>query len=192
MSEEDDVLRRLIGIFERLGFPYAIGGSLAAIQYGEPRATLGADVVADLQRADVRRLIGELPRSEFYVSEEAALEAVVTAAQFNIIHIPTAFKFDIFLPSDDLSIDQIKRARQIEIRPGVLAQVSPPEELILKKLQYYRMGESPKHLRDVAAMLQISPEEIDREYVEREAARLGLTELGMAVVRRVEEQGAGS
>ena len=38
---------------ERMGIPYFVGGSLASSAHGVPRATLDADIVADLlERAD--------------------------------------------------------------------------------------------------------------------------------------------
>lgn len=84
-------------------------------------------------------------------------------------------------------MSQIGRSRILRAVPGIDAHFAAPEDLILHKLRYYRMGESDKHLRDIAAMLQISPEAIDRPYVSREAERLGLTDLWTAVLRRVDD-----
>lgn len=186
MREEDEVLRHVITTLERLGISYAVGGSLASSRYGEPRATMDADILADVQEKDVRLLVAAFPSPEFYLSPEAAREAIGTGGQFNIIHGATGFKVDLFLPSDAMQRNQLRRARALELLPGLTASISPPEDLILKKLEYYRMGESPKHLRDIAAMLQISGEEIDRERIDREAEALELTELWTAVRRRAD------
>lgn len=186
MREEDEVLRHVIATLEELGIRYAVGGSLAATRYGEPRATMDADVVADLGPEYISQLMSAFPSPEFYLSEDAAREAVADGGQFNIIHSATGFKVDVFLPSDPLARNQILRARSLELLPGMTAFVSPPEELILKKLEYFRSGESPKHLRDIAAMLQISGDEIDRVRIDAEAERMGLAELWTAVRRRAE------
>lgn len=50
---------------------------------------------------------------------------------------------------------------------------------------YYREGGSDKHLRDVAAMLQVSGSEIDKGYISHWAQQLNLTEEWQAVVDRL-------
>jgi hypothetical protein len=51
---------------------------------------------------------------------------------------------------------------------------------------YYQEGGSEKHLRDIAAIMQVSGELVDKEYVEHWARVLGLTEIWQAVLRRLE------
>jgi hypothetical protein len=184
MREEDEVLRYAIEALQRLGIPHVLVGSLAVAHYGEQRATLDADFVADLSRIDVSRLAGEFPAVEFYLSESAAEEAIATGGQFNIIHIATAFKFDVFVASNAATRNQIARSRDVELLPGLHVRVAAPEDLILKKLDYYRMGESDKHLRDIVAMLQVSGDEIDQRMVTREAERLGVSKIWEAVQSR--------
>lgn len=187
MREEDEALAYVLQLLDDLEIEYAVGGSLASAHYGEPRATLDADIVADLNLAQLTQALSRIPRKEFYFSEFAAAEALRTGGQFNIIHIGTSFKIDIFVASDRDTRQQIARARIDDLLPGLRTKISPPEDLILYKLRYYRMGESDKHLRDIAAMLQISPEAIDRDYISREAERLGHTDLWTAVLRRVDD-----
>src|SRR6188768_2387305 len=71
-----ELLRRLAQILERLGIPYLITGSVATIYWGEPRLTRDIDVVVELGLPEARRLVREFPPPEFYVSDEAAEEAV--------------------------------------------------------------------------------------------------------------------
>ena len=61
-----------------------------------------------------------------------------------------------------------------------------PEDVILGKLWYFNEGGSEKHLRDIAAMLQMSGELIDDKYVELWAQRLGYAEHWRLVVDRVQ------
>lgn len=51
----DELLRYLVTALEEVGVPYALGGSIASIAYGEPRATLDIDVVVSL---DSENLVG--------------------------------------------------------------------------------------------------------------------------------------
>jgi putative heme degradation protein len=55
-------------------------------------------------------------------------------------------------------------------------------------LWYYREGGSEKHLRDIAAMLQVSGNEIDQEYVNHWAQQLGLVEEWRDILNRLPEQ----
>ncbi|CAN5783059.1 hypothetical protein BH23GEM3_BH23GEM3_13430 [soil metagenome] len=187
MESQSDLLRYLIDAFEQLAIPYAIVGSIGSMAYGEPRSTRDIDLVVELKPKDVPRLRLSFPAPDFYLDEAHARSVVRTGGLFNIIHPASGFKLDIYVPADEIEERQVKRARILPALPDRSARFSPPEELILKKLQFCAMGGSDKHLRDIAAMLQISPEQIDHAYVTREAARLGLGELWEAVVRRVEE-----
>ena len=143
---------------------YMIGGGVAAIFYGEPRLTIDVDFVVVLSPSDVRPLIEIFPDSDFYVPPEEIISEEVTrqrGGQFNIIHMATGFKGD-FYPggADELNIwgFQLARNLQFEGEPLVIA---PPEYVIVRKLEFFRLGGSEKHLRDIRSMLAISAEQID-------------------------------
>ena len=53
---------------------------------------------------------------------------------------------------------------------------------------YYQEGGSEKHLRDIAAMLRVSGDQIDTTYIDHWAAQLGLTREWQAVVERLRER----
>ncbi len=98
-------------------------------------------------------------------------------AQFNIIHPTSGLKIDVFPDKkDEVARSQIERGRRLPALPGPTAVFSSAEELIVKKLQYYRLGGSDKHLRDVRAMLDISGREIDLERIGEWVDRLDLSE----------------
>ncbi len=161
-----DVIRRL----ESLDLEYALVGSIAAMSYGEPRATLDIDVVVALDRSGLDALEGVFSAPEFYLSAEAAEVALRSKAQFNVIHPGVGMKVDFFVAGDAVDESQIRRRLRRAVLPGTEAWCSPPEELIVKKLSSYRHGASDKHLRDIASMLRISREYIDLELVRRLAA----------------------
>ncbi len=68
--------------------------------------------------------------------------------------------------------------------PGRPGYTAAPEDVILGKLWYYQVGGSEKHLRDIAAMLQVSGHEIDMAYIEHWAQQLGVTEEWRTVLGR--------
>ena len=84
-------------------------------------------------------------------------------------------KIDVFSDKrDEVAKSQIERSRRLPALPGFTASFSPAEELIVKKMQYYQLGGSDKHLRDVRAMLDISGADIDVGRIQDWVDRLGL------------------
>lgn len=185
----DELLREIVMVLEDLVIPYAIGGSVASIAYGEPRATLDIDIVIDIETADVARLAGRFDPDAYMFNEDQATAATAERGQFNVIHPGSGQKIGFFVVGDSVERSQIQRARRLPALSGLEASFSPPEELILKKLQYYEAGSSDKHLRDIASMLSISPEEIDRDRIGRLAAELGLSALWESVAEETESKG---
>ncbi len=184
--EPDELLWYVVEALEELEIPYALARSIASIAYGEPRSTLDIDLVADLHPSDAARLKARFPTPDFYLSEEAAVEAVEHRRQFNIIHPASGFKVDVFVVGDAVEASQIARRRRLPAVGALTATFSPPEELILKKLEYYQSGGSDKHLRDIRSMLRISRTEIDEERVRGFADERGLANIWSALLETLE------
>ena len=185
--ESFELLRVALSTAEALNIPHMLVGSLASMRYGEPRLTLDIDIVVDLTFATAERLCLAFPEPDFYVSLPAALEAVRLRKQFNVLHPKSGMKIDFMIArQDEWGKCQIERRRRIELYPGQEAYVAAPEDVILGKLLYYREGQSDKHLRDIAAMLQTSGDEIDRDDVSAWAAKLSVLDIWQAIVTRVD------
>lgn len=174
-----ELLKAVTDALERSGIAFAVVGSIASSFYGESRLTNDVDILADFSEAQIGDLLARFPSDEFYVSEDAARQAIRTSGQFNIIHPTSGLKVDIMIVGtselDQLRLNRRKRAPL----PGENFETwfAAPEDVILKKLEFYREGGSDKHLRDVAGMLKISGDQIDRAYITDWAGRLGLTEI---------------
>ena len=84
-------------LFDRLEIRYLVGGSLASSLHGEPRSTQDVDFVAELEPAKSAAWI-ELLGDDFYVDAERVAQAVRSRTSFNIVHLATMFKADIFVP----------------------------------------------------------------------------------------------
>jgi hypothetical protein len=82
--------------FEQVQAGYFLGGSLASSLQGEPRATNDIDFVVDLQPSQVEALRQALG-NDFEVDVEALREAVMHRGSWNIFHLPTVTKVDLFL-----------------------------------------------------------------------------------------------
>ena len=176
-----EITLRVVSVLEELAIDYAIGGSLASSLYGSYRATQDSDLVADIQVSDIASLVERL-KSEFYVSAVAALEAVTRRSSFNLIHLETSYKIDIFVPKQrDFDRLQLRRAT-----PSALGLASPREALfcsaedtILAKLEWYRLGGevSDRQWSDVRNMLRVQGDGLDRAYMREMAVQLGVLDL---------------
>jgi hypothetical protein len=186
MERIDELLRYVVSVLEEREIPYAVAGSIGMMAYGEVRGTMDLDVVVRLTAADVGPLLARFPFPDFYSDASAAREAIRSGGTFNVLH--DLMKVDLFPASDEVERNQVARARRLPTL-GTEAMVSPPEELIVKKLEYYDSGRSDKHLRDIAAMLRVSSDSIDRERIGRYARRLQLAELWEMVMQSWDREG---
>jgi hypothetical protein len=176
------VVAKLADVFNELGIDYVVGGSLASSVYGIPRATNDVDLLADVKRKHVHPLQKAL-ETDFYVAEEAIVEAIRDRGSFNVIHLATMFKADIFIPRDDnLSNEEMVRARTETIQLGDTSRpirFASPEDTILQKLIWYRLGGgiSEQQWNDVKGVLKIQGMALDFGYLERSAAMLNIADL---------------
>ena len=171
----------LARILERLGVRYCIGGSVASSVYGEVRTTLDVDVVAELRQEHVSTLIAAA-RSDFHILDDAVRRAVRDKSSFNLIHERMLIKADVFVsPDDRLHREELARSRRVALRaePESEVQLASPEDVVIHKLRWYRMGEgvSDRQWRDVLGVLKVQASELDREYLVRAADDLDLTDL---------------
>jgi len=183
-----ELLERVVLVLDRLHIPYLVTGSVAAMAYGEPRLTNDIDIVAAVEERHIPGLIEAFPPEQYYISEDMIREAVRRRGQFNIIHPALGLKVDIIIRCET-PFDRSRFSRVRRIRPSEFyeANFAAPEDVIIKKLEYYRAGGSEKHLRDITGILKISGDEVDRGYVSEWAQRLGLMEIWEAIRRRLGE-----
>ena len=157
--------------------PYLVTGGLAAILYGEPRLTNDVDLVLRLDPGDVERLLAAYPAPAYYTPPPEAVraEAARTAhGHFNIIDVESSLRADIYcLGRDPLGEWAMERRQAVPVA-GATLWVAPIEYVILKKLEYYRMAQSDRHLRDIAVMRRVSGTSIDHSALATWIARLGL------------------
>ena len=172
-------LNQFIEPLNGLGLPYFVTGSVAAMIYGEPRTTQDVDLVLFLPAAKAQELVATFSLDSFYCPPEEILliEAKrATEGHFNLIHHKTGFKADVYLTGNDpLHTWAMKNRKMVEMGTMTIP-FAPPEFVILKKLFYFKQGGSSKHVRDIKAMLEISGEDIDKVFVEKEVFRLGVGE----------------
>jgi hypothetical protein len=161
---------------ERAGIPYMVTGSIASTYHGEARATRDLDIVIDPSPAALDRLVADLVAAGFYVDGEAARSALQARTQFNAIG-PDASKIDFIVRRNrPFSIEEFGRRRPADLlgTPGYIATV---EDMVVAKLEWAVATDSERQLRDVAGMLAVGGDDVDRDYIIRWVEALGLREV---------------
>lgn len=170
-----ELMQKAANCFDRLGVSYRIVGSMASMAYSEPRFTNDIDFLVDLKPENVPALDAEFPDPDFYLSTSSAFEAIRQRRQFNILHIPSGLKIDVIQRKDtEFGQLDITHGRRLTNEGFYDAWFGSPENVILMKLRYFQDGGSEKHLRDIASVLLVQDQAIDRTYITEWAEKLGV------------------
>jgi hypothetical protein len=186
--EWSDVLDDAAAKFDALGIRYVVVRSCASMIYGEVRFTRDVDILADVQSSNVVPLLAAFPAPDHYLSQIAIEEALRRRSQFNIIYNLWGVKVDVMIPDKaSRELNQLDRGISITRQSGKAIRFAAPEHVIIKKLEYFQIGGSEKHLRDIAGMLKLSQHPIDREYVGQWAEKVGAAETWQLILDRLGE-----
>jgi hypothetical protein len=80
---------------------------------------------------------------------------------------------------------RFSRTKKLKVSEVVSASFASPEDVIIKKMEYFQKGGSEKHLRDIASMLKISGQEIDRTYIASWARKLNLNLIWESIQKKI-------
>jgi hypothetical protein len=180
-NEPIEVTLKVTGVLEKLGVPYLIGGSLASTLYGMVRTTQDSDVITAMRPEHIQPFVEAL-QGEFFIDEEMIADAIQRNSSFNIIHRETTFKVDVFIPRPrPFQQSQLARAQRqtFNFESEVSANFASPEDTILSKLEWYRMGGevSDRQWRDILGVLKTRAGELDLAYLRKWADEINVNAL---------------
>ena len=173
------VLLLVVDALEGIGLEYHVGGSYASSVHGVPRQTQDIDLVVNLPPTLVTNFVKSLSQ-DFFVQESAAREAVQDRRSFNAIHLATGLKIDFFVRGDQpFDLEEFRRHRAQPLLEGRPIIVKSPEDIVLRKLEWYRAGGevSDRQWGDVVGILRTQGHSLDRDYMEQWATTLGVADL---------------
>ncbi len=168
-------LRRVTEVLGDADVDYMVTGSFASSFHGAPRTTQDLDLVVEVDRQSLLRLLDKLPDDTWYVSEDAAIDALRRRRQFNAIDLTSGWKADLIVRKErPFSRTEFER-RQQAVLWGVPTWVATAEDVVVAKLEWaQRGGGSERQIRDAAGVVQTAGDRLDRIYIEHWVNALGL------------------
>jgi hypothetical protein len=165
---EEIVFKRVINLFDKYNISYMLTGGLAVTVWGRARSTLDIDIVLDINKDDIKKLVSAFQKENFYIDEEAVKMALDKKFSFNAIDRETNTTIDCYLIGNneyEAARFQRKIVRNIV---GMKVNVISPEDLILIKLLWHKDSGSTRHLEDAESILKIT--KVDLKYIKKWAA----------------------
>ncbi len=173
MKEQKQFLRKLVELIETCGIPYAICGSIGSSLHGQPRATNDADIIISPTQEQLAKLIESL-KTGYYVSTEAAFEAMKLCSMFNVIDSELGWKADlIFLKGSPYHLAEFDRRVKARVM-GIDLWIQSPEDVILSKLNWAKNTDSELQYRDVLGVIKLQWDKLDWDYLQYWAKELGV------------------
>jgi hypothetical protein len=181
-------LAAIVSELDRFAIPHMLAGSFASTYHGSPRTTNDIDLVIDPSRAALEGFVRGLDPERYYVGAEAARAAFERRGPFNVVLLDSGWKADLILRKERaFSRAEFGRRKPAEIA-GVRVFVATAEDTIVAKLEWAQAGESERQLRDVAGILEVAGDTLDRAYLARWVSELGLGDVWARAEARAERR----
>jgi hypothetical protein len=181
-AEHIRAIKFVVQVLDDLNIRYAIGGSLASSVHGHSRYTQDADIAVEPFPGKEKLFAMRFPADEYYADEQMIRDAVARRAGFNILHLHTSFKIDIFVQKDR-PFDRELLARRIKATvfgesDGEFGVITA-EDTILLKLEWYRIGgeTSDKQWGDILGVMKTQGDRLDTAYLDHWATEIGVKDL---------------
>lgn len=181
-AEHVQAIKYVVSVLDDLNIRYAIGGSYASSTHGASRHTQDADIAVEPFPGKERLFAMRFPANEYYADETMIRDAVARRSGFNILHLLTSFKIDIFVQKDR-AFDREFLARRIKTTVFGESEgefgVITPEDTILLKLEWFRLGGevSDKQWGDIIGVMKTQGDRLDNAYLDHWAAEIAVKDL---------------
>ncbi len=174
-----EALTPVVEALERQHVDYRVGGSVASSALGVPRSTLDVDIVCEIDLGHVKAFVEAL-QGHYYVDEDMIRDAIRRGSSFNVIHLATMLKVDVFVAREG-AYDELAFSRRTDVPldaegTGRSFHITTAEDIVLRKLQWFEMGArvSERQWNDALGVVRVQGTALDRKYLRRWAEELRL------------------
>ncbi|MGZ5444002.1 MAG: hypothetical protein ACXW5U_18245 [Thermoanaerobaculia bacterium] len=169
------LFEKLRAALDATDIPYFVTGSFVSSTHGIPRSTNDIDIIIAPTPEQLDALMDHLSDPEYYSDREGAFDALQRRSQFNVIDNETLWKVD-FIVSKDSPFDRARfQRRRITEIAGVHVYAATPEDVVIAKLLWSKLGESERQINDAAGVIRMQSEVLDVAYIESWVDALGLS-----------------
>lgn len=166
---------------ETLSVEYYLAGSVISSLFGVARATADVDVVAALRREHARPLV-DLLGDAYYADLDMILDAIARRSMFNVIHLGTMLKVDVYIaasPFDRSALARRQRDTIVVDEPARDFAIASAEDVVLHKLRWFRDGGevSDRQWGDILGVLRVQQRSLDLAFMRQWAETLGVLDL---------------
>jgi hypothetical protein len=172
---QDEFLLQMAQLVELAGIPFMVVGSHSSAFHGHPRTTNDVDIVVDPTSEQLDHFLARLGE-DYYVSREAAHEALRNRSMFNIIHRDSGWQVYLIVRKQrPFSVKEFGR-RQQQTWHGRSLPIATAEDVILTKLEWDRITPSERQVRDATTVAAVQGDRLDRDYLRKWAKVLGVAD----------------
>ena len=142
-------------------------------------------------RHQLQGFLQRLHGAGWYVSDDAAIEAIDQRTTFNVIDPNSGWKADLIVRKNRaFSLCEFERRQTASVLGGDYATVilTTPEDTILSKLEWSLDSHSEQQYRDALQVAIVGQERIDRDYLRHWARELDVVELLEKLLAKADEQ----
>jgi hypothetical protein len=181
MPTPTEVVVEVAHVLEELNVPYVLVGSFASSARGVRRATIDADIVAQVTIDHVKEIVDKLSSRDFYIDDVAVRRAITSERAFNAIHRDSMFKVDVHVSRDEFTAKEMERKVAEKILPNsnTFVYIATAEDTVVAKLAWFRKGGevSDRQWSDVLGVLKVQQGRLDHAYMREWCERLGVGDL---------------
>lgn len=173
MRSERDFLIDVLGRLNSAGIDYMLTGSMASNYWGTPRTTHDLDFVLLLRPEQIDRFVAAFADG-FFVQATSVRAVFRPPFQFNVLDERSALKADFWqLRAEPFEQEMFRRRLRVELF-GTPAWIATAEDVLLHKLYWNSLSPSDRQLHDVAGVYAVQGDLLDRHYLVRWGAELGV------------------
>jgi len=177
VKSQTDFLKDIVASLEQAGIAYMVSGSISSTFYGRPRSTQDIDIVIEASSENIQELVTVLLNKNYCADDQAAMDALSNSTLFNVFDATSGYKADFIIRKNrPYSVEEFRRRKSVNLL-GLSVYLVAPEDAILSKLEWAKMGQSERQFTDALGVAIVQAERLDWQYLKKWSAILDLDEL---------------